>query len=77
MRSSNWRDGETCDFHGRVGDAVAFNEDLERWCDLRESHFYPLPPWKFPYEKLSLRGFRWDRKHVVGKIKNMLALLHL
>ena len=28
-------------------------------------------------EDLSLRGFRLDKKHVVGKIKNMLVFLHL
>ena len=25
------------DHHGREGDAIAFNTEGERWCDLRES----------------------------------------
>ena len=38
MRSSNWRDMNSsprATYHVREGDAVAFNEDGERWCDLR------------------------------------------
>ena len=52
--------------HGREGDAVAFNEDGARWCDIRETA-----------EELSLQGFNQDIKHGVTRIKNMLGFLHL
>ena len=31
------RNPQAADHHWREGDAVAFNEDIERWCGLRES----------------------------------------
>ena len=69
MSSSYWRDGEIRKLLTIMGEKGM------------QSHLTQTEKEGAIYEKdaeqLSLQGFCLDKKHVVSKIKNMLASLHL
>ena len=61
MSSSNWRDGEIRELLTIVGEKVtqshnAFNKDVEKWCDLRETRRGTVLPVLYTGKAVELPG---------------------